>query len=154
LPHAAYELLIKFPMPTDDMTDPTVREADQRAERAKASLLSRVELLKHRFSEAKHRIDPHVLVVEHPLPAVGIAFALGVLAALRRSPAAMPEGTERSLTGAVFTGLAALGLHLVRELAVAQFGQVAKQWWSERDTASPTEVGSSRMAEVEPFLEH
>ncbi len=149
-------------MATDDNTDPTVLEADRRAERAKASLLSRVELLKHRFSEAKHQIDPQTQIIKHPLSAVGVAFALGVIAGLRRSPPASPGSTQHSLTGAALSGVAALGLHIVRELAVAQLGRVAKQWWSERDDALPTEAASSPMAEpvggpiagAEPFLEH
>ena len=37
-------------MPTDDVVDPSVQEADQRATRAKQSLLARMEMLKQRAS--------------------------------------------------------------------------------------------------------
>ena len=145
-------------MPPHDVVDPTVAEADQRAERAKASLLSRVDLLKHRFTDATHRLDLPAHIVKHPLPAVGIAFALGVVAGLRRvrpvQTVRSEDVTERSFRGMVLAGLATVSLRVVRELAMAQLGQIARQWWTNREHGSSGEAGGSRLPDVEPFLEH
>jgi len=139
-------------MPTTDV-DPSVQEADERATRAKESLLSRVEQLKHRFTEAKHRFDPQELIARHPIPAVGLAFALGVIAGLGRSRS-VPGEARSSLTGAALAGLATVGLRIVREAAMAQVGRAAHDWWSAREAASRTEAGGTRMPDAEPFLEH
>ena len=139
-------------MPTTDV-DPSVQEADERAARAKESLLSRVEQLKQRFSDARHRIDPQELIARHPIPAVGLAFALGVIAGLGRRRAPMPGDTRSSLAGAALAGLATVGLRIVREAAMAQLGRAAHDWWSAREAASQAEAGA-RMPDAEPFLEH
>ena len=138
-------------MPTTDV-DPSVQEADERATRAKESLLSRVEELKQRFTDAKHRFDPQEQIARHPIPAIGLAFALGVIAGLGRSRRA-PDGARSSLAGAAIAGLATVGLKIVREAAMAQLGRAAHDWWSAREAASRTEAGA-RMPDAEPFLEH
>jgi hypothetical protein len=144
-------------MSTNDLDDPA-READQRAERAKASLMARLEQLKQRFADVKHQVDVRAQIAKHPLPAVGIAFALGVLAGLPGSRTPSPESTAgRSLTGAAVAGLAAVGLRLLREVALSQLGSVAKQWWIEHtggSPGSPYEARASHQRDVEPFLEH
>jgi hypothetical protein len=153
-------------MPTTDGADPTIEEADRRVERAKASLLSRVELLKHKITDAKDRLDLPAQIARYPLPAVGVAFALGVAAGLgRRSavPGSIASPSEapgaRSLRSAAFTALAAIGLRLVREVALGKLSQVARQWWFEHEGASAaggsfTEDSASRLRDIEPFLEH
>jgi hypothetical protein len=148
-------------MTTNDIADPAAQDAaqdaDRRAERAKASLLSRVELLKHKFTDAKQKLDVPAQIAKHPLPAVGIAFALGVAAALRRPSLpmpVMPGESGRSLRGAAFTALAAFGLHIVREVALGQLGQVARQWWAEASGDPAAEAQADRPADVEPFLEY
>jgi hypothetical protein len=141
-------------MTNHDTVDPTVQEADRRAERAKASLLSRVELLKHKLSDARHKLDLPAQIASHPLPAVGIAFAVGAILGMRRSGATMPPASGHSLRGSAFTALAAFGLHVVREVALGQLGQVARQWWSEASGGSASEVAGPRAADLEPFLEH
>ena len=145
-------------MTTNDIADPAVQDAaqdaDRRAERAKASLLSRVELLKHKLTDAKQKLDVPAQIAKHPLPAVGIAFALGVAAALRRPSVAMPAESGRSLRGAAFTALAAFGLHIVREVALGQLGHVAKQWWAEASGDPAAEAQADRPAGIEPFLEY
>jgi hypothetical protein len=117
-------------MATNEPAEPTVEEADRRAERAKASLLARVEVLKHKLSDAKLKVDVRSQIVKHPLPAAGIAFALGMLAGLRRTHTAGPTGTATShpVASAVAAGIAALGLRVVRELALGQLGKMAKEW--------------------------
>jgi hypothetical protein len=141
-------------MPTTDDVDPSVQEADLRAARAKESLLSRIDLLKQRLIDAKHRFSPQDQIARYPIPAVGAAFALGVIAGLGRGRAAMPGETRSSLTGAVLAGLATVGLRIVREAAMTQLGHAAHDWWTARDRASTTEARGSRMPDVEPFLEH
>src|SRR5262245_53341621 len=112
-------------MPTQDVVDPSVQEADQRAERAKQSLLSRIELLKRRVDDAKHRFNPQEQIARHPLPAVGAAFALGVIAGLGSRRAGAPGEAQRSLSGAVLAGIAAIALRAVREAALTQLGHAA-----------------------------
>lgn len=152
-------------MSTTDGVAPTVEEADLRVERAKASLLSRVELLKHKITDAKDRFDVPAQIARHPLPAVGVAFALGVAAGLGRGSAGSSSSTasgpgDRSLRSAAFTALAAIGLRLVREVALGKLSQVARQWWLDHEHAASTasgasaEDGASRLRDIEPFLEH
>lgn len=139
-------------MPTNETADPTVEEADRRVERAKASLLARVEQLKHKFSDAKETFDLPSQIAKHALPAVGIAFALGAAAGLRRRGTSMVREADRSgLGGAVLAALGAFGLRVVRDLAIGQLGVVAKQWWVEqhpelsldRDTELPGDDASA-----------
>jgi hypothetical protein len=139
-------------MPTTDV-DPNVQEADERASRAKESLLSRVEELKQRFAEVRHRFDPREQIAGHPIPAVGLAFALGVIAALGRQRGAGPGEARSSLVGAAFAGLATVGLRIVREAAMAQLGRSAHDWWSSRDAAARAQGGAGT-PDAEPFLEH
>jgi hypothetical protein len=140
-------------MPTTDV-DPSVQEADQRAARAKESLLSRVEELKHRFTEAKHRLNPQEQIAKYPIPAVGLAFALGVIAGLGRRRSGTPGEARGSLTGAALAGIATVALRIVREAAMAQLGRAAHDWWAARDGEVGAQPGSPRTSDVEPFLEH
>lgn len=134
--------------------DPTIAEADRRVERAKASLLARVEVLKHKLGDARAKLDLHAQIARYPLPAVAIAFALGALAGSRGARRAEPAtAAERSLSGAMLTGLAAVGLRMVRELALVQLGQVARRWWAVQDHMAPVDSPASRVAAVEPFFE-
>src|SRR5688572_25025309 len=105
-------------MPADDTLESPVAEADRRAERAKASLLARVDALKHKLEDAKDQLDFKAQIIKHPLPAIGIAFAIGALAALRGARSAPRAAGERSLSGAALGALAAFGLRLAREVAI------------------------------------
>ena len=139
-------------MPTDDVVDPSVQEADQRAARAKQSLMARMEMLKQRFTDAKHRFSPQEQIARYPIHAVGAAFALGVIAGLgRRRPAASEAG--RSLGGAAVAGLAAVALRVVREAALTQLAHAAQNWWSAQER-QPAGAPGARTSNVEPFLEH
>jgi hypothetical protein len=141
-------------MPTHDVVDPSVQEADLRATRAKESLLARVEVLKRRFTDAKHRFNPQEQIARYPIQAVGAAFALGVIAGLTRRRSSAPAEAHSSLTGAALTGLAAVALRVVREVAMTQLGHAAHNWWTAREGVSSTETRGSRPPNVEPFLEH
>jgi hypothetical protein len=144
-------------MSANDTPESPVAEADRRVERAKASLLARVEVLKHKLGEAKHQLDFKAQIVQHPLPAIGIAFAIGALVAMTgraSAPRAAKLPGEHSLTGAALGALAAFGLRIARELAIGQLGIAAKQWWvAQGDSAGPA-AARARADELEPFLEH
>jgi hypothetical protein len=141
-------------MASNDSADSTAREAEERVERAKASLLARLEVLKDKVTEVKGKVDLRAQIEKHPLPAVGIAFALGALAGLRRTSTAATGAYAHPLASTAIAGLAALGLRLLREVALSQLGNLAKQWWVEREGVSAREERGSHMADIEPFLEH
>lgn len=124
-------------------TDPVVVEADRRVEQAKASLRARMAVLERRLGDVRDRIDLPEQIRRHPLPAVGIAFALGALVGGRgRRPAdhaapAVPAFATRprtlgSMAMAVVSGLA---FQLLRELAIGQLRRTAERWWSEQGGA-------------------
>jgi hypothetical protein len=144
-------------MPTEDVVDPSVQEADQRATRAKQSLLARMEMLKQRYADAKHRFSPQEQIARYPIQAVGAAFALGVIAGLRRGGSRAVAGEARSsIAGAALAGLAAVALRVVREAALTQLAHAAQNWWSEQEGQSARAPGAPgpRTSNVEPFLEH
>ena len=121
-------------------TDPVVVEADRRVEQAKASLRARLAILERRIGDVRDRIDLPEQIRRHPLPAVGIAFALGALVGgrgRRRAALAAPAFTSRprtlgSMALAVVSGLT---FQLLRELAIGQLRRTADRWWSERSEA-------------------
>jgi hypothetical protein len=113
---------------TDPVIDPAIADADRRVERAKASLRSRFEQLERRFVDVRDRLDVPEQIRRHPLPAVGIALALGALAGHGSRRAAIDAPAERSLGGAALAMAATLALRLVREMAIAQLGITAKRY--------------------------
>jgi hypothetical protein len=148
-------------MSIHDSVAPTVEEADRRVERAKASLLSRVELLKHKIADAKERLDLPAQIARYPLPAVGVAFALGVAAGLRRGRASTMTAPDllapnaRPLRDAALTALSALALRVVRDIALAKVGQVARQWWitheeHRSDAANETSAANETFPNLAP----
>lgn len=120
-------------------TDPVVVEADRRVEQAKASLRARIAVLERRLGDVRDRIDLPEQVRRHPLPAVGIAFALGALvggrgraagrATLAAAPAFAPR--PRTLRSMALTVVSGLAFELVRELAIGRLRRTAERWWSE-----------------------
>lgn len=147
-------------MSANDTPESPVAEADRRVERAKASLLARIEVLKHKLGEAKHQLDFKAQIAQHPLPAIGIAFAIGALAAMTGQPSAPRAAKlpgEHSLTGAALGALAAFGLRVARDLAIGQLSIVAKQWWvaqGDHGDRADHPAPRARADELEPFLEH
>ena len=140
-------------MPTDDVVDPSVQEADQRAARAKQSLLARMEMLKQRYNDAKHRFSPSEQIARYPIQAVGAALALGVIAGLGGSRREMPGEARSSLTRAALAGLAAVALRVVREAALTHVAQAAHNWLADQERQAGRAPGA-RTSNVEPFLEH
>lgn len=142
-------------MASEDAVDPTIAEADRRAERAKASLLERVELLKHKITDAKHKLDVPSQIAHHPWPAIGVAFALGVAAGFGRKSSVAEEPAERTLRDVMLTAAVSLGMRVVRDAVLGQLSDMAKQWWSERSAElAASEARTGGRADVEPFLEH
>jgi hypothetical protein len=109
--------------------DPVIADADRRVERAKASLRARLATLEHRLGDVRERLDIAEQIRRHPLPAVGIAIAIGAIAGRRRSGASAIA--ERSFGGAALATLGAIGLRIVREIAINQISRAARQWWTE-----------------------
>lgn len=146
-------------MSANDTPESPVAEAERRVERAKASLLARIELLKNKVGDAKHQLDFKAQIAKYPLPAIGIAFAVGAIAAMSGRPSAPRAARgpgEHSLTGAALGALAAFGLRMVRELAIGQLGNAAKQWWSTQGGSIDHAAARARArgADIEPFVEH
>ena len=134
-------------MPTNDFVDPTVQEAEQRVERAKASLSSRVEALKDKLIDVRDKLDLPGQIANHPLPSVGIAFVLGMIAGRLRTAAPPP----RSLTSAAVSALAAFGLRLVRDAALVQLSHTAQEWWARHGERPAPEVHASHAPAGEPL---
>jgi hypothetical protein len=134
-------------------TDPVVVEADRRVEQAKASLRARMAVLERRLGDVRDRIDLPAQIRRHPLPAVGIAFALGALvgargrAAGRAAPPAAPVlgARPRTLGSMALTIVSGLAFQLLRELAIGQLRRTAERYWSEPD-GSLDEPGSYGLA--------
>lgn len=132
-------------MPTHDLPDPVVAEADQRVERAKASLRSRFEQLEQRFVDVRDRLDVPEHIRRHPWPAVGIALALGALAGSRGGGRALV--LSEPMRGRSALGMVGkLALRIVRELALAQLGLTARRWLDQHASSidgSIHDVGAS-----------
>lgn len=107
--------------------DPVIAEADRRAERAKASLRARLATLEHRIGDVRDRLDIPEQIRRHPLPAVGIALVFGALAGFRGSRHAS-RVAGRSLGATALAALGALGLRIVREIAISQLSRAARHW--------------------------
>jgi hypothetical protein len=123
-------------------TDPVVVEADRRVEQAKASLRARLAVLERRIGDVRDRIDLPEQIRRHPLPAIGIAFALGALVGgrgrrLDRAALVAPAfaGRPRTLGGMALAVVSGLTFQLLRELAIGQLRRTADRWWSEQGEA-------------------
>ena len=129
-------------------TDPVVVEADRRVEQAKASLRARMAVLERRLGDVRDRIDLPEQIRRHPLPAVGIAFALGALVGGRGRRVALVApafaGRPRTLGSMALAVVSGLTFQLLRELAIGQLRRTADRWWSEQ--GEPLDEPSSQHA--------
>ena len=143
-------------MSRTDLTDPQLADDGRRGARAADMLRDRIDGLRRKLVDASDRIDLPGQIRRHPWSAVGIAFALGALSSGIAGAASRPVPTRTRGRRAV-SALAALGLHVVRELAIAQLGRSARRWWIEHggdaldDARGPS---TQRSADLAPFLEH
>lgn len=141
-------------MSRTDTTDPLLADDDRRGARATDMLRDRIDGLRRKLVDAGGRIDLPGRIRRRPWTAVGIAFALGALsggiagAASRRVP-------TRTRGRRAMSALAAIGLHVVRELAIAELGRSARRWWIEHGGEALDDArGEPRTADRSPFLEH
>ena len=132
-------------------------EDDRKVERAKESLMARVDELGRRIKDAREKFDIKAHIAAHPLLAVGAAFALGALVGIpggrRRtsSGSGSDEQVRRSVGAVVATGIAGIAIRVAKDFAVRHLAGVAKTWW---DDHSAPEVTASRDPSVEAFLRH
>lgn len=139
-------------------TDP-----DRHIEDARASLVAHLGELGRRFRTARAQLDaararlevPSQRIAAHPLPAVGLALAAGVLlGGLRGGSRHRDADPERGLVRAAFAGLLALGFRAAKDLAMRRFADVAQDWWTQRQQGSSSEYRTSYNRGVEPFFDH
>jgi hypothetical protein len=132
-----------------------IAEDDRRVERAKESLMARVDELGRRFKEAREKFDVKAHISAHPLIAVGAAFALGALIGIpggsRRSAPATEDQVQRGVGALITAGIAGIAIRVAKDFAVRQLAGVAKNWW---DKQGESEVVASRDPSVEAFLRH
>ena len=131
-----------------------IAEDDRRVERAKESLMARVDELGRRFKEAREKFDIAAHISAHPLIAAGAAFALGAMVGIPRGSRPAPEmdGQVQRSVGAVITAaIAGIAIRVAKDFAVRQLAGVAKNWW---DNQGESEVTASRDPSVEAFLRH
>ena len=86
--------------------------------------------IKQKLGAARRRvkqIDLRQLIVDNPLPAVGIGLALGVAAGLAR-----PMPKQSKVAGVLGSLATAFIIRTVREMAMTQFGQYARNYIGER----------------------
>lgn len=134
-------------------TDP-----DRLIEDARASLVEHLGELGRRFRSARARLDLPAQIAAHPLASVGGALALGALLGFRAGRKPKPVDGDIAKAGvgsAVLAALGALGVRLVKELAMRGATEAARSWWEGRAREVPmSEVRTSYDPTIEPFLEH
>lgn len=141
------------PITSTSNPEQQIKEADDRAEQAKASLMSRIEELGRRFKGAKQSLDLKAQIGAHPWPAVGIALAAGVLTGVLGGPSASDSDGPRgksTVSSAVLAALGALAVRALKDVALRQVATLAKNWLHGDEK---TDQGSSRDPSVEA-LQH
>ena len=76
-----------------------------------------------------------------------------MLSGLRRSPA-IGSGAPGGVRQAAVAALTAFGLRLVRNIALGQLAELAKQWWSEHPTHSERQALPTHVAGAARSLDH
>lgn len=77
------------------------------------------------------RVDLRSQIVDHPLTAVGIAAGVGALVGLAR-----PMPRRNPVTGALMAVFSAIGFRILREAAMVQLAQLAKEKLAGRGGAA------------------
>ena len=134
-----------------------IKDADARAETAKASLRSRLHELERRYEAAKDKLDLGARIAQHPRAAVGIALGVGALLGLLGGPrhhARAIEGThaldgKRSIRGTIVAALGALAINALKDAALREGTELAKGWWADR-----TERDAPSDPSLDAFFEH
>ena len=150
---------METPAAPEETASATIAEADDRVERAKESLSSRIEELGRRYRTAKNMGNVSDRIAKHPWPAVGIAAALGAFAGIASHLGHVENADQRKLRHTLIAGAGALLLRLAKSYALGQLTDSAKSWIDERTRmegapAAKTEKPASRDPSVEAFLAH
>jgi hypothetical protein len=77
------------------------------------------------------RVDLRSTIVEHPLPAIGIAAAVGALVGLAR-----PMPRRNPITGALIAIASTVGFRVMREAVMVQLFDLAKQRFAGQQGAT------------------
>ena len=102
--------------------------------------------IKQKLGAARRRvkqIDLRQLIIDNPLPAVGIGLALGVAAGLAR-----PMPKQSRVAGVLGSIATAFIVRTVREMAMTQFGQYARGYIA--DHFKPNDEPRARDVNVSP----
>ncbi len=148
--------------------DPTTEsQADRRVEDAKASMFARMEEVARRIEDARRKFDVKAHIAAHPRAAVGIAFAIGALLAIpgsgRRRRSSVPVGqaeVKSGLIGALTATIGTLAFGFIKNAAMRELGDVAREWWVRRQGEATVagvganEANASRTRDGESFVEH
>lgn len=124
-----------------------------------ATLRERAGALRDQLGDLRRQVDLEGRIRAHPLPAIGIALALGALIGARRRPggpttdAATDVATSAGLGGAITGALTAIALRLLKEAALGQLAGAANTWYGRRHGGPATRPGA-RAAAAEPFARH
>jgi hypothetical protein len=113
---------------------------DTEIEDRTGALKERVQERLGQFGRSLKKIDLRKQIVDYPFAAVGIAAAAGALIGLVR-----PKPQPGRITGALISTLGVIGFRLVREAAVRELGQYAKNYVLNRDNngkSASTNIGA------------
>jgi hypothetical protein len=103
-----------------------------------AALKDRVQEKLGQVGRSLKKVDLRKQIVDYPFAAVGIAVAAGALIGLVR-----PKPQPGRISGALISTLGVIGFRLVREAAVRELGQYAKNYVLNRDGGSrSTNIGA------------
>lgn len=102
-------------------------------------LSDRIEELRHRLAYALERLDLRSQVDDHPWQIVGAAALLGAWLGFAPPRVKLREGKTLRvrIADGVLSAIGAIAVRLVREAALRQVGEVAKQWWDEASRGAP-----------------
>jgi hypothetical protein len=111
---------------------------DTEIEDRTAALKDRVQQRLGQVGRSLKKVDLRKQIVDYPFAAVGIAAAVGAIVGLVR-----PKPQPGRITGALISTLGLIGFRLVREAAVRELGQYAKNYVLNRDGGrASTNIGA------------
>lgn len=105
---------------------------DTEIEEHSAALKERVQQRLGQFGRSLKKVDLRKQIVAYPFAAVGIAAAAGAIVGLAR-----PKPQPGRVTGALISALGLIGFRLIREAAVRELGEYAKNYILDRNQQRP-----------------
>lgn len=109
---------------------------DTEIEEQSAALKERIQQRLGQFGRSLKKIDLRKQIVEYPFAAVGIAAGVGAIIGLAR-----PKPQPGRVTGALISAAGLIGFRLIREAAVRELGEYAKNYIFDRNAQRP-DVGA------------